>query len=226
KDDETIRNKAKDLHKNIIWYSLKTSADIYFENILLKQDHTECVLVVAGERHDVRIPVISYGQLGSVLAACAVAHAMNVPVKNIAEQLAALPVLKKTMEYKILSNKAIIVDDSYSASEASVMNAIEYLKSVGDETSLLVLVPIIELGNESSIVHEKIGTTLAHVPFKTFIYGTAYQEDIMRGLAQASHAHITWYTDAKVLASDVAKHSAPNTITVFEGRLPGIVTAL
>ena len=226
KDDKNIKKLAQDFKKRITWYSMQESADVMFESIVLEQDSVSCALVINAQRFDVTIPVVSRGQLGSVLAACAIAHVMGMSGEDIMKKLATLPALEKTMEYKKLHSGAVVIDDSYSASEASVMNAIEYLNAVGDEQSLLVVVPIIELGSEASAVHQRIGASLAQVKFQTYIYGTAYQEDIMKGLSGTSHLDITWYTDPKTLAEDVAKQVTGKNTIVFEGRLPGIVTSL
>ena len=226
KDDKNIRRMAQSYSNRITWYSMEESADVMFENIVLQQDSVSCVLGINQQRFDVIIPVVSRGQLGSVLAACAIAHVMGMLGEDIVKKLLTLPVLEKTMEYKKLHNGAVVIDDSYSASEASVMNAIEYLNAVGDEHALLVLVPIIELGDEAAAVHARIGAALAQVQFQTYIYGTAYQEDIMKGLSGAPHPHITWYTDPKTLAEDVAKQVTEKNMIVFEGRLPGIVTSI
>lgn len=224
KDDKNIKKLAQDSKKRIAWYSMQESADVMLESIVLQQDSVSCVLVINQQRFDATIPVASRGQLGSVLAACAIAHVTGVSGEDIMKKLPTLPVLEKTMEYKKLRSGAVIVDDSYSASEASVMNAIEYVGAVGDERSLLVLVPIIELGDEAQAVHQRIGAALASAQCKIFIYGTAYQEDIMQGLSGTSHLDITWYTDPKTLAEDVAAQIAEKSMIVFEGRLPGIVT--
>ncbi len=71
--------------------------------------------------------VIGNGQFSSVLAAVTVARVLNVPEDVIAKRLARLPVLSQTMELKKGKNSSTVIDDTYSASEASVMNAIEYI---------------------------------------------------------------------------------------------------
>lgn len=224
KDDKNIRTLAESYSNSITWYSMKESADVMFESVVLRQGSVSCVLGIDQQRFDVTIPVISRGQLGSVLAACTIARVMGMSGEDIMKKLATLPVLEKTMEYKKLRSGAVVIDDSYSASEASVMNAIEYLNAVGGEDALLVLVPIIELGDEAAAVHARIGAALAQAQFQTYIYGTAYQEDIMKGLSGVSHLHVTWYTDPKTLAEDVATQVIEQNMIVFEGRLPGIVT--
>lgn len=226
KDDKNIVKLSKSFSGHIIWYSVREHADVAFTEIELQKNTVSCVLVTKGERSKVVIPVIGRGQLSSALAACAIAHAMGMPQRDIAKKLETLPGIERTMQQRKTGSGNLVIDDSYSASEASVMNAIEYLNTVGDENSLLVLVPIIELGDEAFAVHQKIGAALAHSKFQTFIYGTAYQDDIMAGLAGTPHLDIIWYVDPNVLKGDVLKNTTKNSLIVFEGRLPSNVIVL
>lgn len=223
KDDETIRTMAEGVLKRIIWFSMKDRAEVMLENIVMKKDSVEADLVLGGTSHHIHIPVVSRGQLGSVLAGCAIAHALHVDVKEIVAKLATLAQIEKTMELKTISDTQILIDDSYSASEASVLNAIEYLKSVGNEKSLLIMVPIIELGTEGNAVHERIGRALADAVFQVMIYGDAYKDDFMRGLNHKVSKNITWYSDAKLLEQDIKKTLPGKNIVVLEGRLPEII---
>ncbi|HSX25232.1 MAG TPA: Mur ligase family protein [Candidatus Andersenbacteria bacterium] len=220
KDDKNITALAHEAKQQILWYSMREQADVAFEHIALHIDHTQCDLVINNQRQHVDISIVSRGQLGSVLAACAIGFARGMSVSEIATRLSTLPRLEKTMEYRKLLHGAVIIDDSYSASEASVINAIEYLREVGDEKSLLILVPIIELGSEGAIVHERIGKALAEVPFQVMIYGNAYKTDIVRGLEGAISNNIAWYTDPKILTHEIEEIRTAKNIIVIEGRVP------
>ena len=227
KDDETIRKQAKNSTHQIVWYSMRDSADVVFEKINIQVDHIECELIINNERQRVRISVVSRGQLYSVLAAVAIGFVSEMPIQKIIEKLASLPQLEKTMEYKKRSDGLIAIDDSYSASEASVLNAIEYLKAVGNKDSLLVMVPIIELGSDGHVVHERIGKALVSAPFRVMIYGNGYKKDMLRGFAEESHKHIAWYEDPKKMLQDIQKDRSRYALTVLEGRLPETIrTAL
>lgn len=199
-DDKNVVKKAKGLKKKIVWYSLKE------KNPLLTH-----------------ASVIGNGQLGSVLAAVTVARLLNVPEDVIAKRLATLPVLSQTMELKKGKNSSIVIDDSYSASEASVMNAIEYLKELPAGDKRLIMVPIIELGSEGSAVHTRIGKALARLPMQVYIYGDAYREDIQKGLAVSPTANVIWMNDPKQMAVEAAKDLTSKSTVVLEGRIPALV---
>ena len=221
-DDQVVR-QAKRTKKKIVWFSSEGDADISASNIVLRPDHTSCTISIAGEEKTTQLPIISRGQLVPVLAAIAVAHELGVSDTKIYDRLATLPSLPRTMER--VSGKAgiTVIDDSYSASEASVANAIEYLTSLPKGDVRLVLVPIIELGLEGHIVHERIGKLLSKTNLRVFVYGNAYASDIARGIGKKSSVNISWVTDAKKLVDVVSADITSSTTIALEGRVPALL---
>lgn len=199
-DDENIVKKAKNLKKNTVWYSLKKPSKFL--------DH---------------IVVLGNGQRSSALAAATGAQQLGVAEHEIIARLSSLPAISRTMELKKGKAGSRIIDDSYSASEASVMNAIEYLASLHNKDTRLVLVPVIELGKQGPVVHERIGKALASLHTHVFIYGDAYKQNIQKGLGKSSHATVTWYSDAKKMSQEVTKNISSDTTIVLEGRVPAVV---
>ncbi len=127
------------------------------------------------------------------------------------------------MEIKHVSNGAALIDDSYSASEDAVLNALEYIQVLPQTKKCIVLVPIIELGADGVLVHEKIGRALSPLPADVLIYGKAYKKDIKRGLGPTPAARVEWVTDAKELERRVTRDLSSDTAILLEGRVPSVV---
>lgn len=199
-DDERIVRKAKTLQKKIIWFSLKDKMSMQLAST-----------------------VVSQGQIYSALAAIAAARALDVSEDQINEKLKTPPALERTMEEKTGINNCRVIDDSYSASEASVINASEYLASLTSIDKRLVLVPIIELGSFGEVVHERIGKALAQLVAHVYIYGDAYKKDIQRGLGTSPKATVLWFDDAKKMVQEITKHVTKETVLLLEGRVPNVV---
>lgn len=210
-DDERIVKKAKRFSGNMIWFSLQKKADVFLKG---------SSLTVAGETYTVSLPVIGQGQIASAVAAAAAASALGVAPKTIVRMLESLPVIPRTMELKKGKQGARIVDDTYSASEASVMNAIQYLQEISSTDTRLVLVPIIELGSEGASVHTRIGKALSSLSASVYIYGDAYKQDIQAGLGKKPFAQVEWFSDPSRLAQAIADNVTSDTTLVLEGRLP------
>lgn len=223
KDDETIIKKAASTDKNIVWFSMKQDADVMFKDCEPQEESTMCTLVIEGRTHGVTLPVISAGQVSSALAAVATAYAAGLSDGDITRQLFSLPPLPRTMERKRNRSESVMIDDSYSASEASVMNALSYMKQFGGKDARVILVPIIELGPEGPAVHERIGAMLATMKVRVHVYGDAYQQDMMRGLGKTPLAHVAWYDDVEKLMYDAKKDMNDKTVMLLEGRVPQAV---
>ena len=210
------------MKKKIVWFSVSQKADIYISNIVLHQDKTECTVSILGEEHSVVLPTISKGQLTPILAAMSAAVALETDTAIIVRRLATLPVLSRTMELRSGISGATIIDDSYSASEASVTNAIHYLALLKAKDILLVLVPIIELGAESAAVHERIGGLLATLEARVFIYGDDNKNSLLEGLGSSPKAQVTWIHDAKELTEKMQLGVTSETVILLEGRVPDV----
>lgn len=223
KDDAQTALQAKDTKKKIMWFSTSNVADVYMREVVLHQDKTECTMSILGAEHHVVLPTISMGQLTPILAAICGAIALQVDTATIVQRLATLPPLSRTMELRKGVSGAVVIDDSYSASEASVTNAITYLAASSAQDIRLVLVPIIELGNESGAVHERIGALLSNVNARVFIYGEDNKESILKGLGANHKAEVLWVNDAKELTEKVLLGMNAETVVLLEGRVPSIL---
>ncbi len=223
KDDVLLREKATGMKQSILWFSLLEGADVSMSNIILEQDATLCTLAIRGNSQELRLPVISRGQMVPILAAAATALALGVSEEEIMARMETLPQLERTMQVRTGKNGALVIDDSYSASEASVRNAIDYMKNIASQDAYLILVPIIELGSEGARVHERIGTLLKNLHATVYMYGTAHKEDILRGLHDADSRQISWYQDPNILAREISSAVSKNSLVVLEGRVPAII---
>ncbi len=221
RDNETIQKHAKSISQGIIWFSAKEKADVWAEGVQVKPREILCTLHIGEEHQEVRIPVVSRGMLVSVLAAVAGAHALSVPAEHIFAQVEQLVPFKQTMKVVKGKNGALVIDDSYSASEAAVYNAINHLVICPQPKKVIVMVPIIELGEAGARVHEKIGRALVKSKAQVWIYGLSYKADILKGMDSAPSAE--WFTDPKSLAARVHERVDSDTVLLLEGRIPEIV---
>ncbi|MDA1169454.1 MAG: UDP-N-acetylmuramoyl-tripeptide--D-alanyl-D-alanine ligase [bacterium] len=223
KDDAQTLLQAKDTKKKIIWFSTSNTADVYMREVVLHQNKTECVISIIGEDHHVVLPTISKGQLTPILAAICGAIALQIDIATIVKRLATLPPLSRTMELRLGISGATVIDDSYSASEASVTNAISYLEASSTKDIRLVLVPIIELGAQSAAVHERIGALLSNVNARVLIYGEDNKEYIKKGLGSDPKADVVWINDAKELTEKALLGITNKSVVLLEGRVPSIL---
>lgn len=219
-DDPLLQEKAKQHIGKIVWFSVTQKADIYVDAVSFEQMHTKAVLHVGERKYDVSLPLVSRGLLASAVAAVAGAHALGVDADVIARALGKLVPYPRTMEMRKGKHNATVIDDSYSASEDAILNALEHIQRFPQKDKRIVLVPVIELGTEGPQVHRRIAKALASSGAQIYLFGDAYQKEFAQELRQA-----TWqqFSDAKELARTVSKDLTDNSVILLEGRIPAVV---
>ncbi len=224
KDSNEIVRKAKKETRKILWYSMRDEkADVYASAIQLLPGSIACTISFQGKKHAGTLPVVGMGQLSSALAAASAAFALGKTPADIMRNIKTLPAIPRTMEQKRLESGAVVIDDSYSGSEASYLQAIEYLQATASSDARLVFVPIIELGEDAAAAHRRIGIKLKNVSARVYIYGNAHKQDILSGLGKHPTAQVSWISDPSDLAHAVSEHITDQTVIVLEGRVPDLL---
>lgn len=219
-DDSLLRKKAQASPKQITWFSATQSADVYVDNVEFGARKTKATLHIQEESIDVALPLVSDGLLKSAVAAAATAYAVGVGTDAIGKAMRTLVPYPRTMEIRDGKDGSTIIDDSYSASEDSVRNAVDHLQRFSEKDKRIVLVPIIELGAEGVSAHQRLAKHMAGSGAQIYIYGDAYQEVFAAELDGTS-----WHVvkDAKELARRVSEGVTQDSVILLEGRVPAVV---
>jgi len=212
-DSPLLQQKATNYPGRIIWFSTQQSADIYADQINLQPDRLHFTLHIKQNQYSIVVNLLSEAYLNSILAAVAAAHASGVPDNVIVQNLSQLKPYPRTMELRRGINQSHLIDDSYSASEKSVLNAIQHLNRFPQSDKRIIMVPLIELGSSSNDIHTKIGRALNNSSAKVFIYGAAHHQQLKQ----------PFFTDPKKLLKLVTHNLSSDTVILLEGRLPEII---
>ncbi len=119
----------------------------------------------------VRVPWIGRHVVGTALGAVAVGRRFGIPDELIVERLATLPHVPGRLRPLPARGGGLILDDSYNASPAAVMAALDALEVLGagggrDETQprlIVALGDMAELGEASESEHRRVGARAAEV---------------------------------------------------------------
>ncbi len=221
-DDQRIRKMARHEKRRIVWYSAQKPADVYITHLQFLSKEISCQLHIRRETFKVIIPLLGEGSLMSVLSACALALSLGLQPKDIAEALHTLKPVPKTMELRSAIRGATIIDDSYSANAASVQDAINHLSRFPQQSKIVVLMPLIELGSAAATTHRQIGQQIARSGLKAIVAGVNYRHDIMAGFAtiKESKATISFISNPNKLQAKLIAMLHPDTVMLLAGRLP------
>lgn len=223
-DDPILAARAKSFSGKIIWFSLQRPADVSFSGIRVAPECITARLTLAGQEHQINLPLLGRGALANTAAALAAALAAGADTGDLMPRLSALKPFPQTMTVRRSPTGATVLDDSYSANEPGVIEAIEHLRLFPQPDKRIVLSPLIELGADAVRVHEKIGEALARSRAHTLIYGRRYRTALQAGARRANpEAVITSTSSPAAAAAFVTNQATADTAILLENRLPDIV---
>ena len=186
---------------------------------------------LAGESVGVRIAAPGQHMALDALAALAAATALGIPPHGAAAALANFAALAgrgARTTIVLPGGAAILLDESYNASPASVTAALSVLALNGGRgRRLAVLGDMLELGDAASAEHEALALAVANSADLLFACGP-----MMRRLFERAPPHLrgAYAEDAETLAPIVAAAVAPGDIVLVKGslgsRMRTIVAAL
>ncbi len=213
-------------HHRVITFGRDKKADVMVRDIQSMPDgQTHFTLELQAESVDINLPLLGEHNVLNAAAAAAMAHAMNIPMRDIQAGLeTAEPEYGRLVE-KMGLNGAVIIDDSYNANPASVKAAITLLTHRSLQ-SILVLGDMKELGDHSRAAHEEVGVFAKQAGVKKlFCYGdnTAYT---VRAFGQnAQH-----FDDYQTLINALKQSVTSDTVVLVKGsrsmKMETVVAAL
>ena len=142
----------------------------------------------------------------NALAAAAAARALGFNRHEIAAGLAAFRPVPGRTEIRRLGNGAFLMIDTYNANPASVREALKTLQGLrGSGGAVVILGDMLELGEQSEALHEKIGTLLADAN----IHDLFLKGSLMKALAAGAirrgfpAERITFFEDPEKVVSSL-----------------------
>ena len=146
---------------NIITYGIKNKSKYMATDIKSFEDKSEFMVVCEKDESInnkmVTVPVGGEHFILNSLCAIAVGEYLNVPTEKIINGIANLELTKKRMEVLTSKSGATVINDTYNANYDSMKAAITYLKEIKNKRKIAVLGDMLELGDYSKELHEKVG---------------------------------------------------------------------
>ncbi len=155
-DDENVRGMAQVTQARVFYYGLSPEADLWADHIEgLGLEGIRFQLHHGGEVLYVRIPLLGRHSVHTALRAAAVGLVEGLTWQEIIEGLRG-PSLQLRLVAVPGPDGATILDDTYNASPASVIAALNLLDEL-DGRKVAVLGDMLELGEYEHEGHEKVG---------------------------------------------------------------------
>ena len=176
-DDEYVSQFGRDFRGKIVFFGLKSMADVRAENIeTLGTEGTRFDLIAEGVRQRVHSPLLGKHNVYNVLAAAAVALEHGITPSEIADSLPSLEPADKRGQVVQLGNITVL-NDCYNSSPKALMAGVDTLLAMPARRHIVVAGEMLELGETAEQLHRDCGTFIASKK-PDFVLG-------VRGLAKA-----------------------------------------
>jgi len=164
-DDVVIRNFGSKLSTSVIWYGKNKSADIKASKIRITNEYkTKFLLEIGKNSIDIELNLLGEHFVSLALAAASVGKANRMKLEEIKSGLESVKSQKHRMVPQILTNGAILIDDSYNSNPYAVIASINLLsnKKFKERRKILVAGEMKELGNYEEKGHRLVGEHAAN----------------------------------------------------------------
>lgn len=164
-DDPLVAHMHTHTPATVIWYG--TSRETHIGLVRAERLSTggfALEVTVNGQHYELSLRnIIARHQLGSVLAALAIASALKISTKQAIANLQNLIPPPGRMRLFVGKRGSGLIDDSYNASPEATLAALQTLKELPGRRKIAILGDMLDLGSETISWHEKIGEQAASI---------------------------------------------------------------
>lgn len=220
-DDPMIVARIADFAGRTITFGEDDAADVRATDIVDHgYDGTAATVVIADVPHAVRVPLPGRVNLMNALAAMAVAIDAGVSVADMLPRLAALRPVSRRGEVTALASGARLVDDSYNASPAALLFALEALTATPATRRVAMLGEMRELGDLATTLHVACGRAAAAAGVdELIVVGGPVADGLAKGARAAGLApeRIHRFADSTAAADVAASFVRAGDLVLVKG---------
>ena len=181
-DDPRLLKLADITPIKIMFFGMSKDAAIRAESVEKKEKGLSFNLVLPAEMISVQLQTPAMFMISNALAAAAVGHLLGLTAVEIKNGLEAFKPVQGRMNIHKTGKGIHIIDDTYNANPGSMQAAIITLTSLkGKNKGFLIAGDMLELGEHSASMHQKIGAVAARSEIAGLYVTGKYAEDVAAG---------------------------------------------
>ena len=146
---------------NVVTFGIENKSDIMPYDIVLSENGSAYKIDIDGETYNVNVTVGGNHFVLNSLCAIAIGRLFNINMPDILDGIANFELTKRRMQVEKNKNGITVINDCYNANYDSMKAAIEYLGKINAGKKIAVLGDMLELGEFSKMLHEKVGEEVA-----------------------------------------------------------------
>lgn len=161
-----IHEQAGKHAKRVIVFGRGADREVRILSESMDSHGSDVCIQLEGNRLDFRVPVPGPGMINNAVAAISAFYGMGMSLDHIAESLMGMDSNEGRMQISLVEisgKKFQLIDDSYNAEVASMLNAFSVLRSATSEDGgrkIAVLGRIVHLGSMAKELHEQLAQPL------------------------------------------------------------------
>ncbi len=174
-----------------------------------------------GQRGEMALPVLGSHYAYNAALAVMVAVNMEVDPNHIVAAGKTFPKdLQGTLK-KYSYGKATIIDDSYNSNPTGFRAAIEVLSLFPSKKKRIVITRgMLELGEQSDEMHEKIGEEIAYACDELIIISPDFVDVLKKGISEKYHTNVHCIFDQEKLLEYIKTLKNQDCVILLENRIP------
>ena len=142
----------------IVTYGIDNESDYNACDIELSENYSKFKLKTnSKEDKEIIVPVGGKHFVYNALSAIAVGEQLDIPFEKMKAGIEQFELTKSRMELIKIKNDITIINDCYNANYDSMKAGIEYLAKTKNSRKIAILGDMLELGEFSNDLHEKVG---------------------------------------------------------------------
>ena len=149
--------KSDNKEFKVLTFGIENKSDIMPKDIILSENGSTYKIDLDGKTYNVNVAVGGNHFVLNSLCAIAIGRIFRIEMKDILEGIANFELTKSRMQVEKNKSGITVINDSYNANYDSMKAALEYLGKINANKKIAVLGDMLELGEYSENLHEKVG---------------------------------------------------------------------
>lgn len=214
-DDPYILKMATNAKK--ITYGFSSSAQIRGLEMKTEKNQTKLTLEDPAGKKVFVLPFVGKPFMTNWLATWAICFKLGLPAQMAQEGVAQFKATRMRGEELVLENGVVVINDCYNANPDSVKASLAVLdEKYSSRRKIVVLGEMLELGDEASDWHKKIGEEIAKHQISHFIAIGDHAKYMAEGYGSGPGcAHV--FDDMEKLQACLAKILKPEDVVLIKG---------
>ena len=204
--------------KTIITYGIQEHSDMNAKEIKLNNDSSEFACELENKKVNITVPVGGEHFILNALCAVSVGKILKIEPEKIVEGIEGFELTKKRMDIAELANGIKIINDAYNASLESMQASLNYLAEFKNNRKIAVLGDMLELGEYTKELHEKVGEAVVQSQID-ILFCTGEKAKYIEEQAKAkgmTKENVYWFENKKKMVEKIKEVAKANDIILLK----------